>query len=207
MSEAVGARRVERREREHAAARASILSAARNLAVREGAQGLTLRGVAAEAGYAPAALYSYFRNRNELILTLAADDLAQLTHAMREAAKSEAPGRSLVRVASAALARLRDSETIAAAISTLDSSTETSGAERVFNGRLIAWLKVLSEIAGRPSESREGQRDVLLIAAALAGLVLLDRSGRLSALGFHPDELVERLEGRFAAPWPPGHLP
>jgi AcrR family transcriptional regulator len=197
MSEAVGARRVARREREHAAARASILSAARNLAAREGAQGLTLRGVAAEAGYAPAALYGYFRNRGELILTLAAEDLAQLTHAMRDAAKSEAPASTLVRVASAALARLRDSGTIAAAISTLVSSKESTSAERLFNGRLIGSLKVLSEIAGRPSSSREGQCDVLLMAAALAGLALLDRSGRLSALGFFPGELVERLERRF----------
>lgn len=199
MSEAVGARRVERREREHAAARASILSAARSLAAREGAQGLTLRGVAAEAGYAPAALYGYFRNRTELILTLAAEDLAELTLAMRVAAKAETSETDLVRVASAALAHLRESETIAAAISVLDSSTETSSAERLFNGRLIGSLKVLSEIAGRPSASREGQFDVLLIAAALAGLALLDRSGRLKALGFSPAELVGGLERHFAS--------
>src|SRR5215471_12155884 len=119
MSQAVGARRGERREREHAAARASILAAARSLAVREGAQGLTLRGVAAEAGYAPAALYGYFRNRTELILTLAAEDLAQLTHELRDAVKARGPDTNLAPVASAALARLRDSETIAAAISVL----------------------------------------------------------------------------------------
>jgi AcrR family transcriptional regulator len=198
MSEAVGARRVERREREHAAARASILSAARSLAAREGSQGLTLRGVAAEAGYAPAALYGYFRNRTDLILTLAAEDLAQLTHAMRDTVKTGAPGANLAPVAATALARLRCSETIAAAMSVLDSSTETGSAERLFNGRLIALLKFLSELAGRQSASREGQFDVLLIAATLAGLALLDRSGRLRALGFSPEELVERLEGRFA---------
>ncbi len=198
MAEAVGARRVERREREHAAARASILSAARSLAAREGAQGLTLRGVAAEAGYAPAALYGYFRNRTDLILTLGADDLAQLTHAMRDAAKAGASGASFANIASTALARLRDSETIAAAMSVLDSSAEAGGAERLFNGRLISLLKFLSEIAGRQSASREGQFDILLIAAALAGLALLDRSGRLKALGFSPDDLVERLERRFA---------
>lgn len=199
MSAVAESRRSERREREHAAARAAILSAARSLAAREGAQGLTLRGVAAEAGYAPAALYGYFRNRTDLILTLAAEDLAQLTHAMRDVEKAETSGPDLVRVASAALGRLRDSETIAAAISVLDSSTETSGAERLFNGRLIGSLKVLSEIAGCQSASRDGQVDVLLIAAALAGLALLDRSGRLKALGFSPAELVERLDRRFAA--------
>src|SRR5215472_14081971 len=200
MSEAVAARRVERREREHEAARASILSAARSLAAREGAHGLTLRGVAAEAGYAPAALYGYFRNRTELILTLAAEDLAQLTHTMRAAAKADdAANANLIRVAAAALERLRDSETIAAAMSVLDRSTETSSAERLFNGRLIGALTLLSEIARRSPANREGQSDVLLMAAALAGLALLDRTGRLKALGFSPAELVERLEQRFAA--------
>ena len=198
MSEVVGLRRIERREREHAAARASILSAARSLAAREGAHGLTLRGVAAEAGYAPAALYSYFRNRTELILTLAAEDLGELTRAMREAAREAVPGTSLSRTASVALARLRDSETIAAAMSALGSSTDSSAAERLFNGRLIGSLKALSEIAGRQSANRDGQSDVMLIAAGLVGLALLDRSGRLKALGFSPSDLVDRLERQFA---------
>src|SRR5262249_49236819 len=157
-----------------------------------GAQGLTLRGVAAEAGYAPAALYGYFRNRTDLILTLAAEDLAQLTHAMRDAVKKTgASGTHLAPVAYTALTRLRDSETLASSMSVVDSSTETGSAERLFNGRLIGLLKFLSEIAGRQSSNREGQLDVLMIAATLAGLALLDRSGRLKALGFSPDELVE----------------
>lgn len=199
MPEVVETRRVERREREHAAARASILAAARSLAEREGAHRLSLRGVAAEAGYAPAALYGYFRNRDELILTLAADDLAQLTHALRGATKPDAHNTGLAYVASVVLARLRESETIAAAMSVLDSSPEASGAERLYNGRLIGVLKFLSEAAGRPSASRDGQIDTLLIAAALAGLALLDRTDRLKALGFSADELVSCLERRFAA--------
>ncbi|MEI9932688.1 MAG: TetR family transcriptional regulator [Rhizomicrobium sp.] len=45
-------------------------------------------GVAAEAGYAPAALYGYFANKDELLLALAADDLSALSRAMREAVAS-----------------------------------------------------------------------------------------------------------------------
>src|SRR5262249_33620679 len=155
MSEPIGARRAERREREHATARASILSAARTLAAREGAHGLTLRGVAAEAGYAPAALYGYFRKRDELILTLAGEDLAQLAHAMRDAARAEGLDSNLARVARLVLAHLCDSETIASAIAVLDSSTQAGGAERLFNGRLIASLRALSEISGRRASSRD----------------------------------------------------
>ena len=50
-----------------------------------------------------------------------------------------------------------------------------------------------------PSDSRESQCDVVLVAAALAGLALLARSGRLEALGFTPDEMIARLDARFGS--------
>ena len=70
----------ERRPREGGkqASRVAILDAARRVAARDGARDLSLRGVAAEAGFAPAALYGYFRNKDELLLALAAEDLTQL---------------------------------------------------------------------------------------------------------------------------------
>lgn len=190
-------RRNERREREHAIARAAILDAARRVAVREGAHGLTLRSVAAEAGYAPAALYGYFRNRTDLILALAADDLAQLARGMREMAKTEETA-SLSRAAFSAMMRLQSSETIAAAISALAPPFETSEAERLFNGRLIAALRSFSEASGRAADTREAQCDVVLIAAAVAGLAMLGRAGRLHALGFAPDEVLDRLDRLYA---------
>src|SRR3979490_2085559 len=83
MSEAVS-RRVERRTRQRAANRSAILDAARRVAVGEGAGEISLRAVAGEAGYAPASVYEYFRNRAELVLALAADDLGSLARALRE---------------------------------------------------------------------------------------------------------------------------
>jgi hypothetical protein len=41
---------------------------------------------------------------------------------------------------------------------------------------------------------------VVLVAASLAGLALLERSGRLGALGFQAGEILSRLESRFAHP-------
>ena len=66
------------RRRSRQASRAAILEAARRVAVRDGARDMSLRGVAAEAGFAPAALYGYFRSKDELLLALAAEDLTQL---------------------------------------------------------------------------------------------------------------------------------
>lgn len=200
MSDATLLKRNERREREHASARASILSAARTLAAREGAEALTLRGVAQEAGYAPAALYGYFRNRADLILALAADDLSRLARAVREAGRTSDGTARFAAAAEIALTELSDAETIAAAVAALDTGAPGSEAERAFNGRLIGALRALSEASGTTSENRTGQCDVLVFAAALAGLALLSRAGRLDALGFSRAELLERLGRLFAAP-------
>jgi AcrR family transcriptional regulator len=68
-----------------ASSRSAILEAARRVAVRDGARDLSLRAVAAEAGFAPAGLYGYFRSKDDLLLALAADDLSGLARAMRDA--------------------------------------------------------------------------------------------------------------------------
>jgi AcrR family transcriptional regulator len=185
-----------RRSRTHAATRAAILNAARRVAARDGARDLSLRAVAAEAGYAPAALYGYFANKGELLLALAAEDLSALTRAMRDEMQIHGDGK-LRAVAAIALDHLENTETFAAVSSALPSHAGSGEAERVFNGRLIAVLTALSDAVGN-GKSRAGQGDVVLIAAALAGLALFARSGRLEALGFSHEELLARLEDRFA---------
>lgn len=195
---ALAEQRTQRRAQAHAATRGAILEAARRVATRDGARELSLRGVAAEAGFAPAALYGYFANKDDLLLALAADDLTALARAMREAmARSPGPER-LAAASGAALSTLSQAETIAAALGAL-SASDGSEAERLFNGRMIAALKVLSDASGHPAGTREAQCDVVLAAAAVSGLALLARSGRLDALGFSPDEILARLEARFAA--------
>src|SRR5580692_3653698 len=196
MSE-LASNRARRRVEEHNATRASILSAARRVGARDGARALSLRGVAAEAGYAPAALYGYFRNKDELLLALAAEDLAAVSRAMRDAAGNADKEGRLGAATAAALALLGETETIAAAPSAL-SSGDAPDAARLFNGRLIAALKTLSDATSNPADSREAQGDVVLIASALIGLAVLSRTGRLSALGFTQDEILARLEAQFS---------
>src|SRR5262245_5882530 len=167
MSDAL-ARRVERRSRQRTANRAAILEAARRVATREGAGDLSLRAVAAEAGYAPASVYEYFRNRAELVLALAAEDLGQLTRTLRESAGGQANAAKM------AFDLLRVSGALPAAAATLERAEAPAEAERLFNGKLIAALTVLAESAGRaPLKGRDDQAEVLLLTAALAGLALL----------------------------------
>lgn len=193
MGEAAVQLQRERRRREggRKASRTAILEAARRVAARDGARDLSLRGVAAEAGFAPAALYGYFRNKDELLLALAAEDLTNLARVMKGSDGLAAAG-------AAALDLLRGAETMAAASAALaEGAPELNEAERLFNGRLIAALKALSDVSGLPLQGRESQCDVVLIASAVAGLALLARSGRLEALGFSPDEMIARLDARF----------
>jgi hypothetical protein len=68
----------------------------------------------------------------------------------------------------------------------------------VFNGRLIAALTALSAATGLAVDSRPAQADIVVIAAALTGLAMLKRSGRLQALGFSDEELLDRLEHHFS---------
>jgi len=55
-----------RRQREVARVREDILQAAARAFARHGPKGTTIQEVAREAGYAPAALYSYFKGKDEI---------------------------------------------------------------------------------------------------------------------------------------------
>jgi len=195
-AQATARHRAERRARERSLTRMAILEAARRVAAREGAANLSLRGVAAEAGFAPAALYGYFANKNALLVALAADDLTALAHALRDARGDGRP--SLAAAARAALALLENTESFAAVPSALSARAGAGDAERLFNGRLIAALRALSETAGISDRSREDQADIVLLAASLTGLAVLLRSGRLGALGFSDADMIAALDRRFA---------
>jgi len=191
--QAIAQNRARRRAQEQGATRAAILDAARRVGTRDGARQLSLRAVAAEAGFAPAALYGYFRNKDELLLALAADDLSLLARAMKDAAINAPPSEKLTKAALAAVSLLEQTETLATAPAAL-SGGAAPDAERIFNGRLIAALRSLSDAAGIKMESRESQLDTVLLASTLTGLAVMARSGRLTALGFTAEEILERLK-------------
>lgn len=188
---AIAENRAARRARERTLTRGAILEAARRVASRSGSREISLRAVAAEAGYAPAALYGYFQNKDDLLLALAAEELSAITRAMREA------GGDLAAAASAALGHLQTAESIAAAMSALP--VVSNEAERHFNGKLIGALTALAEASGKRATTRDTQADVVLLAATLAGLAMLLRSGRLQALGFNSDDMLAALDRHFVS--------
>jgi AcrR family transcriptional regulator len=60
----------ERKERERVELRAQILDAARELFVHEGYESVSMRKIADKIEYSPAAIYTYFNNKDEILACL-----------------------------------------------------------------------------------------------------------------------------------------
>ncbi len=75
----------ERRERQKAALRDTILAAARRTFAEEGAAGLTMRRIADAIEYSPGTLYLYFANREEIALVLVREGFEKLLAAFAPA--------------------------------------------------------------------------------------------------------------------------
>jgi hypothetical protein len=77
-------------------ARRAILEVARRLLVRDGSDGLTPEAVAKESGLSVEIVYAYFCNRDELLLSIASDELSALNRAAKNGEKPEGkPGEEL----------------------------------------------------------------------------------------------------------------
>jgi len=170
-------RREDRREASHASKRAEILSAARRVFARDGAKGLTIRAVAAEAGYVPGAVYFYFHSKAAILSELAVSELAGLTRQLKATSSKDAAERAAAAAEAFAAAH---------AIFSLDLESQgvNPGSERVLLGRLIALFQTVSEpleLGGLPPE--QAQARALGLSSAAIGLATLARMGKLDKLG------------------------
>jgi AcrR family transcriptional regulator len=67
-----------RRERQKAELRSELVAAAHALVKEEGYEGLTIRKLAKRVGYAPMSVYSYFADKQDILVALAQDAFEQL---------------------------------------------------------------------------------------------------------------------------------
>ncbi|MBB6467148.1 TetR/AcrR family transcriptional regulator [Aminobacter carboxidus] len=74
----------QRRELQKAELRAELVAAAHALVREEGYDGLTIRKLATRVGYAPMSVYSYFADKQEILMALAEDAFADLAQRMRQ---------------------------------------------------------------------------------------------------------------------------
>jgi AcrR family transcriptional regulator len=101
--------RLSRRDRRRLATRAEILSAARELLLEVGPEGLSLRQVARRADFSPAALYTYFPNKDSLVASLFAESFERLDAYLRRVPSDLPPDRRVVELGLAYMEFAHDS--------------------------------------------------------------------------------------------------
>lgn len=87
----------ERRDREHEQMRRAILSAARDLFLKEGYQSVSLRKIAGRIEYSPAAIYRYFSGKDDIFFAIAETGFRLFSRSMQGVPASDDPVETLRR--------------------------------------------------------------------------------------------------------------
>jgi len=82
---------IARKEGEKAKLKAKILETAREMVIREGFDGLSIRRLAEKIGYAPGNIYLYFAGRDEIAREICRQSYAEMLLAIEPAAKVKDP--------------------------------------------------------------------------------------------------------------------
>lgn len=85
-----------RRERERSELKERILSTARDMFVHDGYEAVTLRRIAQAIEYSPAALYQYFKDKQDLVMTIIREDYLDLRDALLECLNLSHPVEQMV---------------------------------------------------------------------------------------------------------------
>lgn len=171
---------------------AHILAAAADLLDEAGTSSLTMRAVAARAGYTAGAVYSYFASKEALLAAMAVEELDQLAKTMRQEddgleAQASVCTQALHRVGPLLIAAHRG------------DVPETT--ERALTGRIIAILRLLDRgirAGGSRSDSANSHAlDTIALWCGLVGLAQLSSSGRLASLGVDDTDVASALIARY----------
>jgi AcrR family transcriptional regulator len=99
---------ISRRDRRRLNTRDEILVAARELLLEVGPEALSLRQVARRADFSPAALYTYFSSRDELVAALFDESFERLDSYLRRVSADLPPARRVVELGMAYMDFARD---------------------------------------------------------------------------------------------------
>lgn len=179
--------------------REAILKAAKELFLKEGFENVSMRGIAAEVGCSPAALYRYFKNKREILTSLRNEGYSEYLYEQRQAygedmspaLRLEMSGRNYIRFAAQNpddfhLMFCTSCEEVDIEQDPMKSAGEAYQRFRENIGRLIE--------TGRFGEVDE---DTVAFAmwAAVHGISHLNNSGRLKVMsgGADVDALIENV--------------
>jgi AcrR family transcriptional regulator len=189
--------------------RGLILTAARKVFEAEGLDGASLRTIAAEAGYTPAALYFHFDSKEAIYAAVLRSSLVSLSEAVGQAACSAREPAERLRAAAMAFFEFyeenpRDLD-LGFYLFRGGMKPRGLGQERdeQLNAGLTAALQPIAQ-AARSLGASPDEANLLLVDAFAhaAGLLLLMHTGRIRMFGAsarglmarYIDECIERLE-------------
>jgi AcrR family transcriptional regulator len=178
----------ERRAREHAARRRLIISTARQLAEAEGWEAVTTRRLSDEIEYSQPVLYKHFSGMDNLAAAVAVDGFGELAEVLSGARRGRrAPAATLKRVAHAYLEFAEKNPAVYDAMFVRATTLRFADADTP-----PELSKAFAELRQAVVDIAEGQdADTLteVLWAALHGLVVLNRAGRL-----RPEQRSARIE-------------
>lgn len=198
---AVREQKAARREAVRGFKRASILEAAKRVFVSGGLEGASMREIAGEAGYTPGALYSYYPGKEHIYADLLSDSLAELGRRVRDATASAGDPQTRAGAGCHAFYAYyrehpRDLDLGLYLFQGIGRRGLTAELDRQLNGRLIGVLRPISQaIAGLGCTPETAHRETVAALCQLCGVLLLERTGRLTVL----EQAGEDLVGKYLA--------
>jgi AcrR family transcriptional regulator len=179
--------------------RGLILDAARTVFEVEGLDGASLRAIAAEAGYTPAALYFHFDSKEAIYAEVLQASLASLRDAVGRAVERSKEPAERLRAAATAFFQFyaENPRDLDLGFYLFRSGMKPKGLGRerndALNAGLAATLRPITEAALGLNATR-GEANLLTVDtfAHAAGLLLLAHTGRIRMFGASASELMAR---------------
>jgi AcrR family transcriptional regulator len=195
-----------RRQAATEAKRERILDAARQIFEADGLEAASLRGIAAAAGYTPAALYFHFDSKEALYAEVLSASVERLAEAIGAAAsKADEPG---VRLSAAALAFFdfyaENPRDLDLGFYLFRGGMRPKGVgrerDKALNAALAAALSPIGEAArALGADETTVNLTVADLFAHATGLLLLAHTGRIRMFGASARELMVEAIARRAA--------
>lgn len=194
----------QRREREKQEVRQGILTAAREIALQEGWQGLTMRKVAERIEYSPPTIYEYFASKEDILLELLREGSRQLAATLQAAGDmAKEPEARLLSMADAYWGfAIRHPELYQVMHGLngvpLDGSERPPNAREAFAVTLNAlqdWMEATDNVIPDPEGAVE------IIRSTLHGIVALSMSGRIYGGQERAQQLVRRAIQDLLVAW------
>jgi AcrR family transcriptional regulator len=199
----------DRRQRERIARRQLITATARSLAESEGWDAVTTRRLSTEIEYSQPVLYKHFASMEDIVEAVALEGFAELAAALRAARESGRAARAGAGVRQGGAAPSDEIGRAAAAYVDFAARnpalydamfTRSTRLRFAADDSPAPLIESFGELRGAVA-TMAGARDVdtltEVVWAALHGLVMLDRNGRLRP--DHGDERLETLLAQFRA--------